>query len=234
MAVLTFTARLAHEFAIDIGNGFADGFAVRHLWFTYIGLHIELTLHAVDDDFQVQLAHTSDDGLTRFFIGTHAERRIFCSQTRQSQAHFLLVGFRFRFNSLGDYWLRENHFFQHDGCRRIAQGLARSHIFQADASGDVTSAALFDFFAFVGAHLYDTTDAFFFALGGVQYGVALVQNARVHAHESQLTNEGVGHQFECQAREFLCVIGLTRQHFLFVVRVSTSHIRDVGRCRQQV
>src|SRR5690606_377855 len=69
VAILTLTTRLAHELAFGIFDGLADGFAVGHLGLADVGFDTEFALHAVNDDFQVQLAHTGDDGLTRFFVG---------------------------------------------------------------------------------------------------------------------------------------------------------------------
>ena len=52
------------DVALDVAlDGLADGLAVGHLRLADVGLHAELALHAVDDDFKVQLAHARDDGL---------------------------------------------------------------------------------------------------------------------------------------------------------------------------
>ena len=37
----------------------ADGFAVSHLRLADVGFDLELAPHAVDDDFEVQLAHAA-------------------------------------------------------------------------------------------------------------------------------------------------------------------------------
>ena len=52
VTVLTLTAGLTNELAVDVGDLLADGFAVGHLRLTHVGFHAEFTLHAVDDDFQ--------------------------------------------------------------------------------------------------------------------------------------------------------------------------------------
>ncbi|MNS70698.1 hypothetical protein D3C72_1040450 [compost metagenome] len=80
-------------------------------------------------------------------------------------------------------------------------------------------------------HLHDTADTFFLALDRVVDSVALAQNARVHAHEGQLADVGVGHELECQRRELLAVVGLAG-HVLFVV-VRAVHRRNVQRRRHQ-
>src|SRR5690606_22086948 len=80
VTVLTLTTRLTNELAVHVLDGVAHGFAVCNLGLAHVGLHVELALHTVNDNFQVQLAHTGDDGLTRFFVGTHAEGWVFSSQ----------------------------------------------------------------------------------------------------------------------------------------------------------
>src|SRR5690606_22290690 len=62
VAELTAAAGLAHEFAFLL-DGLANGFAVGHLRLADVGFHLELTLHAVDDDFQMQFAHAGNNGL---------------------------------------------------------------------------------------------------------------------------------------------------------------------------
>src|SRR5690625_4101642 len=72
MAVLAAATGLTHElaFLLDLGP---NGFTVSHLWRTDIGLDTKLALHAVDNDFQVQLAHAGNDSLSGFFICSHAK-----------------------------------------------------------------------------------------------------------------------------------------------------------------
>jgi hypothetical protein len=67
----------------------------------------EFALHAVDDDLEVQLAHAGDDGLARFLVGAHAERRVFLRQAPQRHAHLLLVDLGLRLHRLRNDRLRE-------------------------------------------------------------------------------------------------------------------------------
>ena len=68
MAVLAAAAGLAHELAFLL-DGVADGFAIGDLRLADVGLDLELALHAVDDDLEVQLAHARDDRLAGFLVG---------------------------------------------------------------------------------------------------------------------------------------------------------------------
>ncbi|MNJ79558.1 hypothetical protein D3C77_776210 [compost metagenome] len=63
MAVLAASARLLDELAFDFVADLANGFAVGHLRLADRGLDVELALHAVDQDLQMQLPHARNDGL---------------------------------------------------------------------------------------------------------------------------------------------------------------------------
>jgi hypothetical protein len=232
VTVLALTAGLTDELAVDVGDLGADGFAVSHLRLADVGFDAEFALHAVDDDFQVQLAHAGDDGLARFLVGADAEGRIFCSQAAQGDAHLFLVGLGLGLDGLGNHRLREHHLFEGDDGGRVAQGLTGGDFLQADAGSDVAGANFFDFLAVVGVHLDDTADTLFLALDRVVDRVALLEDAGVHAHEGQLADEGVGHQLERQRRQLLFVVGLAVDRLL--VFVDAGDRRDFDRRGQEV
>ena len=146
----------------------------------------------------MQLTHASNDGLARFFVGLNSERRVFCSQALQGNAHFFLVGFGFGFHGLCNDRLREHHALEHDDVVGIAQGFARGHIFQAHAGRNVAGANFIHLFAVVGVHLHNTANALFFTFNGVVHRVALFQDAGVNTHEGELTHKRIGHQLEGQ------------------------------------
>ena len=131
----------------------------------------------------MQFAHTRDDGLVRFFVSPYTERRVFFSQTAQSQTHFFLVSFGFRFNCDGDYRLREFHTFQNDRRIRVTQGVTSGYVFQTDSSSDVARANFFDLFTFVSVHLYDTTETLTCSFHGVQYGITRVNHTGVNTEK---------------------------------------------------
>src|SRR3954471_9986249 len=90
MAILTAATGLLDELALDF-NRFLDGLAVSDLRLADVGFHAEFALHAIYNNLEMQLAHSRDDGLAGFLVGTHAERRVFLSKTVQRNAHLLLV-----------------------------------------------------------------------------------------------------------------------------------------------
>ena len=114
--------------------------------------------------------------------------------------------------------LGEDHAFQNDGRGRVAQRLARGDFFQADAGGDVARQHFLDFGAVVGVHLKDAANAFALALDGVQHRLAGSEHAGIDAHEGELADEGVGHQFEGQRSEFFVVIRLAGDFVAVIIQ----------------
>ena len=89
---------------------------------------------------------------------------------------------------------------------RITQRIARGHFLQTHSSSDVASAHFLDFFTLVGVHLQDTADTLLTPLDRVVNGVAGLDHAGIDTEEGQLTNKRVGHDLECQRREWLVVV----------------------------
>ena len=58
---------------VDLLDCLLDGLAVSNLRLTNVSLNLELTLHTVNDDVQVQLTHTTNFGLTGFFVQRNGE-----------------------------------------------------------------------------------------------------------------------------------------------------------------
>src|SRR5437763_7840499 len=58
VAVLTFTTRLANELAFDLFNALFDRLSVSDLRSPDVRVDLELALHAVDDDLEVEVAHS--------------------------------------------------------------------------------------------------------------------------------------------------------------------------------
>ena len=73
VTVLTATTRLLGVLTFNIGNLRANRFAVSYLRFAHVSFNVEFTLHAVNDDVEVQFTHTGDDGLVRLFVSPYAE-----------------------------------------------------------------------------------------------------------------------------------------------------------------
>src|SRR5882757_2303419 len=231
MAVLAAAAGLAHELAFGLDH-LADRLAVGDLGRTDIGLHREFALHAVDDDFQMQLAHAGDDGLAGFLVGVDAERRIFLGQAAQRHAHLFLVGLGLRLHGLADDRLREDHALQHHRLLYRGQGGTGEHVLEADAGGDVAGAHFLQLGPLIGVHLQHAADALGLAVARVVDEVAGVEHAGVDAHEGQGADVLVGHDLEAQRGEGLVVGGPAQHDGFVIVDVVGLDRRHVDRRRQ--
>ena len=158
---LSATARLFCVFVLLFDLLF-DRFAVRNLRCTDFGFHFELTLHTVYKDLKVQLSHTGNDRLTRFFVRMYTERWIFRSQFSKSDPHFFLVRFCFWLNRNRDNRFWKVHTLQDHFISRITESITCRCIFQTDDRTDLTSVDLFYFLALNRVHLHNTPDTLFF------------------------------------------------------------------------
>ena len=79
MTILTTTTGLFSIFAVYI-NGFCKCFFVCNLRCTNVCLYFEFTKQTVNNDFQMELAHTGNDCLACFLICMSSECRIFFSK----------------------------------------------------------------------------------------------------------------------------------------------------------
>ncbi|MNW51907.1 hypothetical protein D3C74_294060 [compost metagenome] len=197
VTVLTTTTGLTNEFTFDACRSF-ERLTISNLWFTYVRLNFEFAAHPVNDDIKVKLTHTSKDRLSRFFIRMSTKRWVFLRQFTESNAHFILVSFRLRFNGDFDNRIREVHRFKNNRCLLITQCITCPRIFQTNSCCDITGVNFGDLLTAVRVHLQDTSDPFAFAFRCIQHVGAGLQNTGVYAEERQLTHIRVGHDFKCK------------------------------------
>ena len=69
VTVLTTAAGLLGELAFGVFNHGADRFTVSNLGLAHGGFDVEFALHAVDENFEVEFAHTGNNRLAGFFVG---------------------------------------------------------------------------------------------------------------------------------------------------------------------
>src|SRR4029079_520244 len=166
-AVLARAAGLAHEAALDLLRRAADGLAVGDLRAADVGLDVELALHAVDEDLEVQLAHAGDLGLAGLLVGGDLEGRVLLGQAAQGDRHLLLVGLGLGLDRDLDDGLGEGDGLELD--RRVGGGqrVAGDDLLDADARGDVARVDLVDLDPLVAVHLGDAAARLRLARGGV-------------------------------------------------------------------
>ena len=80
MAVLTPATGLADVPALDLLHLLADGLPVGHLGLADVGVHAEFPQHPVDQDLQVELAHSRDHRLAGLVVGADPEGGVLLGQ----------------------------------------------------------------------------------------------------------------------------------------------------------
>ena len=120
---LTRTTGLLLVGVLELLDRLADGLTVSNLRVTDVCFNLELALHAVNQDVEMELAHTADNGLAGFLIQVNSEGRILFSQTLNSGTQLLLVGLGLGLNSNVDNRIREGHGLQNNRSILCTQGV---------------------------------------------------------------------------------------------------------------
>src|SRR5690606_3605468 len=165
VTILSAATGLAHETALDALDRAGDRLAIRHLRTANVGMDLEFAQQAIDDDFQMKLAHAHDNRLAGFLIGPQPEGGILFGKPRQRHAHLVLVSARLRLDRDFDDRLREADRFQDDRVIGVAQRVAGEGLLQADDGADIAGRDLVDLLPVIGVHLKQTPDALALPLG---------------------------------------------------------------------
>ena len=115
-----------------------------------------------------------------------------------------------------------------------AKGVTRVGGFQTNHGNNDSGSGDFQLFALVTHHAVHTTNAFLTTIGGVQYRVAGVEFARIHAHINEVAS-WLGNRFEGQTGKMIFWIRATQDFFLFLATWNHAfNWRTVAWSRQQV
>ena len=141
MRILTGAAGLL-AVGVFVLNRLGDGLAIGHLGHADIGVDLELPAHAVDQDFEMQLAHALDHGLPALGIERYAEARILLGEAAERGGHLFLVGLGLGLDRDLDHRVGELDPLQHHRVARIGQGLAGGGVLEPGQSDDVAGLGL--------------------------------------------------------------------------------------------
>ena len=228
-------ARTARLLLVGVGqvDRLREIFAIGDLRRADIGLDLELALHAVDEDLEVELAHPLDDRLARFMVAGHAERRILASETIERDAHLLLVGLGLGLHRDLDDGIGEFHPLEDDRGIGRAQRIAGGRVLETRQRDDVARIGDLDVLAVVGMHQQHAADLFLLVLDRVRDLRRGLELARIDAREGQRADERVVHDLERQRREGRVVRRRTRVGRL-AVHLEAFDRRNVQRAGQIV
>src|SRR5690348_5175460 len=230
MAVLSTTARLLDVFAFGF-RFLANRFAVGDLRTADVGLHVVLAQHAVDNNFEVQLAHAGDKRLPGIRLRRNTKGGIFLREALHGHAQLVLVGFRFRLDGNGDNRGGKINGFENHLLLFVAKRVAGRNTFEADAGANVAGIHGFNFFALVGVHLEKAADTLAGALSWVVNVTAGLQHTGINADVGDVPDKRVGHNLESQSRKRR-VVRSPPQHDFIVLGIHAFYRRHVHGGRQ--
>ena len=156
---------------------FAEGFTEADFGFAHVGFHAELGAHAVDGDFQMQLAHAAQYGLPGFMIHLQLERRIGAHHFVERGGHFVDVGAGLGFHRDADHGVGEAHALQQHRRGGIAQCVAGLRFLHRHEGADIAGAHFVDVLGVISLYFDDTPDALFLAARGIDKRIALLDHA---------------------------------------------------------
>ena len=170
---------------VDQFDRAAEGFAEADLGLAHDRLDAEFGAHAVDRDFEVQLAHALEHGFAGFLVDFEAQRRIGLGHLVERGRHLVDVVAVLRLDRDADHRIREAHALEQDRMRRVGQRIARLGVLHRDERADVAGAHFVDVLGRIGLHLDDAADALLLAARDIEQGVALLDHPRIDAAERQ-------------------------------------------------
>ena len=218
MAVLALTTRLTGILGLLI-DLLLDGLFIGDLRCTDICLNLKLPQQTVNNDFQMELAHTGNNRLARLLIGVGLKRGIFLGKLRQSKAHLLLTGLRLWLDGHTNDRLREFHRLENNGMIGIAQRVTGRGILQANRCGDIAGVDALQILTVIGMHLQNAAHTLTSVLIGVHDGLAGLECTGIHTEECQLTDIRVGRDLERQRSKRRVVVCKTG---FFLIRLGVN------------
>ena len=215
-------------------NLLADGLTVCNLRVTDVCLDLELALHAVNHNVEVELAHAADNGLAGLFIQFNGEGWVLSSELLDSGTQLLLVSLGLWLNGNLNNRIREVHGLEDDLVILVTQGVTGGGLLQADNRVDVTCVSLLNRVLLVGVHLEQLADALLLTLGGVHNLGARQNLTRVNADEVELPEEWVCSNLEGQCRERGLNGRLTRNLLILVADSVADNLANIEWVREEV
>ena len=204
MTVLTAAAGLFCILVFLI-HRFGKGLLIRNLRCADVSLYLVFTEQTVNDNLQMEFAHTCDNGLSCLGIRVCAECSIFLRQFCKRLTHFALTRLCLGLDSQFDNGLGEFHGLQNNRMLVITNSITGCGQFKPDCRSNITGVNLIQFCSLVCVHLQDTTDSFSLIFGRVKNVSTRSQSTGIYTEECQLPYIWVCHDFESQSAEWFAV-----------------------------
>ena len=191
-------ALAAGLFLIDgaMAHTLEDLLLVGHAGLAVVAFHVELAFEAVEQDFEVQLAHTADDRLSGVLIHAHGEGRVLLGEAGQRIHQLVLIILGLGLHGHRDDGFGELDVFQGDRMSFVGKTVAGMNLLHAHEGDDIAGLHALQLLLLVGVHEQDFGDALAFAGGHVPDGCAGLEGAGIYFDEGEFADIRVGGDFE--------------------------------------
>ena len=121
-------------------DGLGDSLLVGNLRTALVALYLELTTQTVDDDVEVELTHTRDNGLAGLLVGLHTECGVLLGELLKTNAELIEILLSLGLNRDTDNGIRELHGLKYDRSILRAESVAGADILETYACADIAAA----------------------------------------------------------------------------------------------
>ena len=209
-----------------------DGLFIVHLRFALVAFNLELTLQTVDNDIQVKLTHTRDNGLSTLLICVNSESRIFLCQLGKTVVKFCNISLALWLNSDGDNCIGECDAFENNWMVLVTECVTRAYILETNTGTNITSFNAIHWLLLVGVHLEESANTLLFARTSIIDIRTSFHLTGVNTEEHQSTYIWVCCNLKCKCRSRFIFAWLAI--FLFAGSwIFTDNIRCVQWRRQE-
>ena len=218
-------------FNTAVADRSSESFFISNLGVTLVYFYFKFTAHTIDNDLQVQLTHSTKDGLP--VSSSVFTRNVGSSSTSLAIAMPILSTSACVLGSTAtaitgsgiNMFSRVIGWFSSQRVSPVLISLKPTAAAISPASIKSIGILL------VGKHLHDTADTFFLTASYVQYIRTCVEVTTVTAEERQTAHERIGHDLKSQRSKRFFRVWLTNQ-FLACFQDRYLCIRNINRRRQ--
>src|SRR5690606_28100480 len=212
VAVLTLSSGLLDVLVLCL-RGSKNSLSVCNLRLANLRVDAEFSLHSVDHDLEMELAHSRDKSLASLWIGSDLEGWIFVRKLSERSTHLLLVRFGLRLDLERDHRLDELDRLEDDRIVLVAERVRGERFLEAHGCGNLSRKHLVYLLSIVRLKAHDSGEPLLLARSRVVYIRTGLYASRIYAEERELSDERVVLKLECKRAER---IGIGRMPLDFV------------------
>lgn len=184
-SVITRATGLALEQEVKLGLA-ADGLAVSDAGLASLAVHLVLAAQTLNVNFEMQFAHTADDGLLRLLVDVQTESRILTHEAVHGLGELIGIAAALGLDAEGHDGVGYVHGAHAIGQTTIGESVTRGAL-NTKHGANLAGTNLGNILHLIGVHADDTGDADLLVSASVEQVLTLLQRALINTHVCELT-----------------------------------------------